>query len=282
MDHRRIQVGILGGFLTICFIGPTPLEAACASRGFRSSPEVGGVPLDVTAQFLDDVSTLTGAYYDDRTGQIVLTGRQDSALPSMNKDDLAACIRVIYANRLPEVSINIPPGGVGHGFPHVVQLTEGLDDTHFGWVLFEADRILKSYFVGRDSFTQEQVFSRVPGYNSLLERWKEKEQAIGSPQIIDGWTIRFWFAPREVTVRRTSSGMEFAFDQVTIDVHTEVLSGNIDPEAWSAAQDFAAHFSANYLQFAREQPILFELLELAKITGVVRWLKDNNIPIDLT
>ena len=48
------------------------------------------------------------------------------------------------------------------------------------------------------------------------------------------------------------------------------------------AEAFADHFTEHYNDFANERPILKELLRLGKIVGVVKWIKDNDIPFDLS
>ncbi|MDD3906380.1 MAG: DUF1573 domain-containing protein [Candidatus Omnitrophica bacterium] len=48
------------------------------------------------------------------------------------------------------------------------------------------------------------------------------------------------------------------------------------------AEAFAAQVTQNYDAYATEFPILQQLTRLGKITAVVKWIKDNNIPFDLS
>lgn len=58
--------------------------------------KVGGIKLDQAAEFLADMSDITGAYYDETRDQIVFIGQNNVAVPQFNKDDLAVAIRSIF------------------------------------------------------------------------------------------------------------------------------------------------------------------------------------------
>jgi YD repeat-containing protein len=71
------------------------------------------------------------------------------------------------------------------------------------------------------------------------------------------------------------------FDEVRMQVLTESKFKNkncSDP----AAEKFASHFTHKYDSYAQEFPVLQDLKRLGKITGVVKWIKEQNLPFDLS
>src|SRR4029079_11953180 len=92
---------------------------------------------------------------------------------------------------------------------------------------------------------------------------------------------RMWIAPKEIRLVKSADGKSMVFDQVQMEILTEAFRDHKRREN-EGAEDFAAHFTAHFDEFARQYPILAELKRLGKITGIVKWLKENNIPIDLS
>jgi hypothetical protein len=90
-----------------------------------------------------------------------------------------------------------------------------------------------------------------------------------------------WFQPKEVRLVRSTDGQSMVFDAVSMELLYESKIGEQviqDPEAAA----FAAHFTQNYDAFAQEWPILKDLKSLGKVVAVMKWIKDNQIPIDLS
>ncbi len=221
------------------------------------------------------IDDLTGATYDPKTGQIVLYGKQDVALPEMNMNDLAVAVNSIFGGEDPGVSIDPPL--VNNNF--TVRYEGQTPETEFGWIMFEADRVMKTLAMGKDNITGQPVTSNVPGFQTMLQR----ELAAGD--CVDGahWSDRFWFQPKEVKLVRSADGQSMVFDSVVVELLTEyTFEGGIPgQEPNPEAEAFAAHFTQHYDEFAAEFSVFKDLKRLAKVVGVIKWIRDNNIPIDL-
>jgi len=240
---------------------------------------VGGVSLDRAAEVLVDLNDITGATYDPATGQLILIGRQDLSLPPMNLDDLVVAIRSVYAGEDPGVTM-VPVDPSMRDITQRVEYFGQVENTYFGWVMFEADRYLKGLAAGQDTLTGEPITPNVPGFKSELEL--SFEQRTATP-----WH-RNWFIPGEIILRQAADGRSMVFDQVTIQLESRFIQfqpdgSHIDiPGSSPVTDQFTAFITEHYDQFAAEKAELAELVRLAKIVGVVRWLRDNNIPVDLS
>ena len=286
-----------GGTTTDFLMGGSPLSV--------SSGKPGGVKLDKTAKVLLDINNITGATYDPNTGQIIIYGTTNSptALPPMNIDDLAVAFRAVSQGSMPVVSIenpkvNCPPpwGGrecwtVRYGQFYTDPLdgqSKVLDvssKTHFGWVMFEADRLMKCLQLGKDNRTSLPVSSSVPGYRSYLDLMFDE------PNRPNDWSVRFWLNPKEIAVEPSADGKSMELRKAEMQVSTEVMyasSGEL--ESFPADEYTAKWMTDNYDDIANEQVTYDnegkphfswkELKQLAYLVGIVKWVKDNNIPFD--
>ncbi|MGB2862116.1 MAG: DUF6531 domain-containing protein, partial [Sedimentisphaerales bacterium] len=150
--------------------------------------------------------------------------------------------------------------------------------THFGWVMFEADRLSKCLALGKDNVTLEDIVCNVPGYKSLVQRRREAVVFTEGES-----SIRFWFQPETIKVVPSPDGKSMMFAEAGIELLTEskYLSGGQD-SGDPDAEAFAAHFNEHFDEFATEFPVFEDLRQLAKIVGIVKWIVENNIPIDLS
>lgn len=256
----------------------------------RSSGDVGGVALDKTAQLLGHISDVEGATYDSDTGQLIMIGKKkDIKLPEMDFDDLAVAVKSIYGlggkkPQNPGVSLDMDPdhpvdfkkikdGKTPH--PMLTRFEGQTKGTRFGWIMFEADRILKCISLGKDNITGKKVEPDVRGYKNLIERYQKNKPSHEQVE------TRFWFVPKEMKIHKNKKGNSLAFKKATMEVQTETKYKHKKKHN-SEAENFADHFTENYDKFAKRYPILKELKRLAKITAVVKWMKDNKIPLDLS
>ena len=112
--------------------------------------------------------------------------------------------------------------------------------------------------------------------NVLAQRWRESGSSGNS-------SARFWFQPEEIKLVPSPDGKSMVFSEASVELLTEskyLSNGQVfgDPEA----EAFAQHFTEHYDEFATEFPIFEELRQLAKIVSIMRWIKENNIPMDLS
>gem|GEM_PF-2437065 len=270
------------------------------------SNRIGGVALNKSASVLLDINSITGGTYDSTTGQIILFGKPDAsptALPKMNLDDLAVAVRAKQLGTFPVVSIEDPvvtnqpqwPGRSCYTVRYGPFYTDSLDGqrkvldvsskTHFGWVMFEADRLMKSLGLGLDNRTLQSVSSSVPGYVSWLN--------LAFQYFHDGTVqSRFWFNPKEIVVETSPDGKSMQITKAEMQLSTETMfASNGQVESTPDAEYFATWFTNQYDAIAEEQvsyddanqphKIFKELKQLAYLAGVVKWIQDNNIPVDL-
>ncbi len=233
--------------------------------------DLGGVDLNKTADLLLSVQDVTGATFDAATGQIVLLGKDDVTLPPLDMNHVAVAVQSEYADQDPGVSIEPPI--VNNQMS--VRFVGATSNTVFGDIMFQADRTLKILTLGKDNVTGQTVTSSVPGYKNLLQRRLEAG-CNGTPTY-----TRMWFQPKQVRLVPSTDGKSMVFDTVSMELLYESKVGNqvvSDP----VAAAFADHFTQNYEAFAAEWPILKKLEQLGKVVAITKWIKDNNIPIDLS
>lgn len=249
--------------------------------GGPGAPGVGGVYLDQAAKVIGKLGSITGAAYDPATGQLILIGDQNTTLPPMKPEYLAEAIRVVYSDRRHEPGMTIDPQPQDpHGPIMNVIFFGNTESTRIGWIMFEADRVMKGYFVGSDNITKRTIESTVPGYqNTAAIDLRDGNQNTGL------WS-RFWLVPEPVTAKVSEDGRTIMFDPVKIRVKTETMKweggklvsagGVKDP----SAEVFAAHFTKQYEDFARENPIYAELKQVAQAVALANWMKQQGIPVD--
>lgn len=169
-----------------------------------------------------------------------------------------------------------------------------VDGTRLGWVMYEADRVMKCLGVGVDNLTGARYASTnlpIPGYSNILERSLGGDEA---------GNIRFWFVPNEMTLKKhvdpETGRSTIVFDKASVALKTESLLRGL-PQA-PVARAFADHFNAHYDEFAaRDWPVMdpndptgqtiiqvkiFERLrEAMQAVSLARFLRDNGIPLDM-
>ncbi len=261
-------------------VGPQPVFAAnnsCVASssggGYGLASRVGGVSLDQAAIFLADMSDITGAYYDSDQDRIVFVGQKNTSLPKFDKDDLAVAIKsLVFNNYIPAVSMEFKDPNNIWGDPNMkVLYYGGIEDTGFGQTLVDADYKLKQYAQGYNESGQK-LTSSVSGYKSHWDRFLEK-----NPDPNTSSHSRWWISPQFVSLKEDDSSNSFIFDQVKMKVETEGLWSTNDPKWNQAAQEFSQQQTDYYDQFALETSSYLQAKQLAKIVGVVKWIKDNAI-----
>ena len=169
-----------------------------------------------------------------------------------------------------------------------------VDGTRLGWVMYEADRVMKCLGVGVDNLTgarYDHSTVSVADYSNLMERTISGDET---------GNIRFWFVPNEMTLNKhvdPETGLStIVFDEATVALKTESLMRGL-PQA-PVARKFADHFNAHYDEFAAlDWPVMdpddptgqtiiqvkiFERLrEAMQAVSLARFFRDNNIPFDM-
>ena len=239
-------------------------------------PEFGSSPFAISpasiSQNLENLTSITGAYYDAKDQQIIITGTSEPGMPKLRMDDFAVALRAIYSNDYPAVSID--PGKDPTAMD--VKYWGQTENTHFGHVMFESDRLLKTLSMGRDNITGKPVTSHVEGFQTYLER------AISNYSQSDQSSVwfRMWFETQNTTVLTTNDRQGIMLKSPNMIAKTEYLPPNYghDPNA----EAFIAHLNENYSEYAKEYPVLSELTQLEQWLLIAKWMRDADIPIDFS
>ncbi|MCB1115753.1 MAG: hypothetical protein KDK71_04710 [Chlamydiia bacterium] len=246
-------------------------------------PNYGGILLDKSAEFLTELSDISGVIYNEEMGELIFYGKKNIHMPKMDVDDLAVAVRSIFGlgGKEPQFpGVSMEPGTIGgkknKKSVMLVSYFGDTENTRFGQVLFEADRVLKILSIGKDNLTGKTVKSNVPGYLSL----QALRRKYGRPN--SGSMVRLWFVPKRITLSESTDGTSMVFSEAQMEVLTESTMRKKGVVEDKAAEMFAKHFTQHYDSFSGEYPILCELKRLGKITAVVNWIREHNYPFDLT
>jgi RHS repeat-associated protein len=264
-----------------------------------SSPQlptnVGGIYLQGAGRALEGMGSLRGLALDADNGRLILLSedRGDIVLPPLRLDDVVTIFRSVYEHgEAPFVSIDPKPDDP-HGPIMLTRHGEATANTYVGWVMFEADRVMKAYSLGTDNVTGHLVRSGIDGYHSLLDSGYS-----GQSQREHLWE-RFWIVPASVT-RRESSSRELTLFDVPLRVMTQRMvlrNGKLEPAPNDTpspqARAFAEWFTTHYDELSKEAlsvppdgagatasvSFFHELRRVALITAIAERLCQQGVPM---
>lgn len=267
---------------------------------------LGGVSLNKTLTLLNGVDNIKGAAYDPKKGEIVFVGA-GTVSQTIDLDDLVVAVRTVYS--VDANGFSIDPG-VSFDAGNTAFLVDGkmkvrfsgaTSNTAFGQILYDADYILKKLGQGVDENSNLLINNSALaalGYMSAAERFITNGIDPGSK------TLQYWITPKDIVMQAYNqagtSDKSFVFDDTltsmqvcvkiyngdgSIDLADSCVSFPASPTPLQAqAKAFADNITANYDAYSNVSGFeaLKRLKRLGKIVGVVRWLRDNNIPVDLS
>jgi YD repeat-containing protein len=224
---------------------------------------------------LDNLAYPEGAFFDPEGGQLVVFGPPAKTGAHPASDDFLIALLSVY-NQTP-LAVSIDP--TGDPDSQNVRYEGPTESTHFGWVMFEADRRMKTLSMGQDNLTNQPVSVIVPGYANLLDL-----ELASSAQTQGDVRRRFWFTAPLVEIEQTPDGRGMLISNLSLVVETEYLDANWqtmtsqppDP----AGEAFASHLSDHLGGYASEIPIFAELDSLARWTALAHWLYQSDLPFD--
>ena len=144
--------------------------------------------------------------------------------------------------------------------------------TRFGAVMFEADRVLKSLSRGTDNISNQPVGSVVVGYASIMDRRTADDARQTGASV-----YRLWFKPSRLTAKRSDDGRALVFTASTMVCDWERMEG-VDPGPAVAA--FVKHLNDNFDMYANEQTSFREMVQLERLVGLAKWLRESSIFLD--
>ena len=264
-----------------------------------SPSTVGGVYLGGAGGSIEGLGMLKGVRVDTN-GNIVLVAEDagDVKLPPLRLDDLVTVFRSVYIHgEGPSVTINPNPENPEKSAMVVVH-GKGTHDTYVGWVLFQADRLMKGYTLGVDNVTAKDVVSKVPGYAALVDKMyfggddRRKAQK-------EGIWERFWIVPAKAD-RFIGSRRALTIFDLPLKVRTQKMKwvndelvddpgGKSSPGALAFTQWFTRNYSGvtaeQYLMPPKESgmtkpvPVYAELRRIALMTAIAEKLNAQGVPM---
>lgn len=260
---------------------------------------VGGVYLTGGGRSLAGIGLLDGVTLD-RNGNLVLVGKTSGEikLPPLRLDDVVTVFRSVYLEgEGPTVTIDPDPRDP-QGLPMIIKHCKATEGTYVGWVLYQADRLMKGYTLGVDNITERRVESRVPEYPTVLETIYFGGADPGKLQREGHWE-RFWIVPAQVR-RLGAPRNELTLFDVPLKVNTQTMKwqngdlvDDLSAKSSPGALAFTTWFAANYDLIAGEQfltpppesgirepvPVFTELCRIALMTAIAEKLRDQGVPM---
>jgi RHS repeat-associated protein len=254
---------------------------------------VGGVSLRGAGAALKNIGQLAGMAFDKASGKWMLISRQggDIALPPLRLDDIVTVFRAVYEHgEAPSVSIDPNPADP-QGPTMLVRHGLGTGDTYVGWVLLEADRVMKAYNLGYDNVSCQPVRTHVSGYQSAVEMGFTGDNG-------SAWE-RFWIVPSKVRYATGAQGRVSLVDlQLQVESQRMVLrNGKLDPapnpKPSPQADLFRTWFTQHYDDIAKERSatpptgsgitsrvaFFAELRRVALLAAIAESLRDQGVPM---
>lgn len=261
--------------------------------------KVGGVYLGGAGNTLDGLGLVDGITLDDNNNLVLFgkAGRQIK-LPSLRLDDVVTVFRSVYIHgEGPTVTIDPNPENQ-EGSAMIIRHGKATENTYVGWVLFQADRLMKSYTLGIDNVTTQEISSAVPGYDNVLNTIYFGGEGPEKMRKQGHWE-RFWIVPDEVR-RFSSDKRELTLFDVPLKVKTQSMqweNGRLvdDTSGKSSlgALAFTDWFTNQYEHIEGEQlvtppretgitepvAVFTELRRIALITAIAEMLRDQGVPM---
>lgn len=228
------------------------------------------------------ISNVTGATYNEARGEVIVFGVADPDLPALDfsyiRENLVVALRAFYDSSgpdIPGVSIEGTEDPLG-----VIYFGE-VEDTHFGQVSFESDRLLKIYTMGVDNLTGIAVTSNVTGYMSYPDRMQQLTETVADPIL-----IRYFFTPT-LLIESIATPQTIIFSQTQKLIDWAYMSAATSTASAEAAQGFVDNFNQYYLDYAAERraangdTTLYEMVQLSKLTAIAQWAHDQGLELTL-
>lgn len=253
---------------------------------------VGGIYLRGAGEALKHLGPLKGIAIDKDNGRLVLIaeGERQVDLPPLRMDDVVTIFRSVYEHgEAPLVSIDPMPDDL-NGPEMDIRHGAGTANTYVGWVLFEADRLMKTYGQGYDNVTRNKVKLGIEDYKDQFD--------LGSSVLGEIWE-RFWIVPAEVNRCQSTNAQLTLFD-VPLKVNTqrmELHQGKLvpakDDSPSESAKNFSDWFTRSYDEIAENAlsmtpkgsdintpvKVFAELRRIALVTAIAETLRDQGVPM---
>lgn len=221
-----------------------------------------------TVADLGGIQKVDGFVLEPGTGDVIVVGRRAKERPSLHLDDLVVALRArLLRNEWPAVSIDLVDSKVeSTELRQIVRFEAGIENTRFGFDLFDADYRLKLIGLG-------YLESGVPGFPTY---WGLRSQRLRNREKGAWSRARFWFYPvvSRVLVRDGVGVVE----DLTVKVFTEQMDGAhadtgvIDWDTEAAI--FASAVNDLFAELARHHESIARLVGLEELVALTRALEE--------
>lgn len=320
--HCLTKVPICCGWRIIALLAAlalVPLGAAQAATGRAVSLNALATACKsgqgASVARLCGITEVRGFLVDDASGDVIVIGKVDPALPALQLDDFAVALRNVwgvYAKTRGRVRYYSAPGCSIDPDPNVIQELQNIGDrmraggpgnrmedieadwsragrspqnvrvmgvpfdSRFAKVMVDADYYMKRLVNGT-------VQLDIPGFVSLsdLKADEAREELKRGGKFTDpGQSLnRFWFSPGETTYEEDGGVVSLRSCRVTLLTEAEFLTSHGQIAGMGRpdplAGKFAHSFGAYYDDIAHERPIYNELQGLFRFVALARMMKDN-------
>ncbi len=277
-------------------------------------PNVGGVYLDKVAEVLGKLGEVETVTFDPNSQRLLFIGpdSKTGSLSSVRLDHLATAFRTVFGNYLHEPGVTIDPNPKNpHGKADIkgldpenckkkvknqrkelplncmeIKFFGGVENTHFGYLLLESDRLMKALSMGEDNVTRQPVSADIEGYHNLIKLEYTEMGGNHDKKLFS----RFWLEPVRVVVQLTEDGNSIAFTDTKIRVKTQTMrwsdeTGKLIPAGKNhidkKAEYFAGHFTEYYDKYAEQFPVFRKVKSLANLVALAKWLKLRKVNLNL-
>ena len=224
---------------------------------------------------------IAGATYDTEREEVVFLFEEGNRGEApIRLEDVAVALKSVRNNEEPSFSLDPAEPSNPTGPNLKARYSRLIEHTRFGQAMFEADWLLKEYSFGarRVGGKQKPMRSSVPGYKSIFDlTFARPWQGAASSY------TRFWITTDRCGFKEY--GDTILLDRLRMKVNTERMyqtakglessGGRQDP----SAERFAAHFSKHFNAFAKEQPALERVKQLAEAMALAKWLRSHDYPL---
>lgn len=245
-------------------------------------PKGGGVALAAVALLPIDPGAVARARWDADGALIVLEGASGRRwrLPPMDPELVAVAHQCLFGDRPadPEFSIGPPlEPGVEDPAPAGSWIASFsperiLRNTKLGRVLFDADVALAQIAFGGTPHLAARGLDAIEGYHSLAEMYPDK--------YADHPTVPYGRDDRIVIQSLPARLEAAASDTLTFDASVELATRF--GRTTAAERGYAEIFAASHDALMSRVPELSRLVQASRIVGVLKWLRANAIPFDVS
>lgn len=258
---------------------------------------VGGVYLGGAGQALDGIGQIEGLSLDANNNLILISKKGDQInMPPLRIDDVVTVFRSVYIHgEGPTVTIDPNPVDPENS-AMIIKHDTATEETYVGWILYQADRLMKTYMLGVDNITSKDVISKVAGYEDVLNSIYFND-GISNTSRHEGKWERFWIVPAKVN-QFIANGSDLTLFDVPLKLKTQVMkweNGDLVDDSLGksslGATRFTEWFTSKYEAIAREQylkppaefgindsvPVFAELKRIAVITALAEKMRDQGV-----